>query len=392
MVDFKILKSGRSFGSSFQHFCWFKSNWKRKEFYEKYACQFESGSDWFIRTVIILFKSSNVWSLMVGRNGTPYSGGVRFTSSIISAWKQNVMIYQFICYKTTFYANSYLLVWCNCFLYRMDLAAWQFHSQLFQTNKYHLFVCLQLAHFSCAKAPVMSITYLHIKHSNVFIKISIGFDFIWNVAKWTYFSNTHNYLSTRSLHRSPIFVDYAIQNQRFSIQIENRPRNSMTLDYHVNVYRWYVENASPIQWRINEIIEFSRPNGMEYGILMEIFHSPGQCHASEIFWTSNPIWFDHFPKYLVEIPLDSIRLEYSSSVPQRMHHRTSLNARDEYLSSKWKRSDSIKLIAFEMPIKTEIFLIQDTLRRHTFFNSNICSRFKWMFFSLIRFMATLLPL
>lgn len=62
-IVFKILKSGRSFGSSFQHF------------------------------IMILFKSSNVWSFIVGRNGTPNCGVVRFTRSIISEKKKGRILF-----------------------------------------------------------------------------------------------------------------------------------------------------------------------------------------------------------------------------------------------------------------------------------------------------------
>lgn len=125
-VLFKILKSGLSNGSSLQHF------------------------------VIMLFRSSNVKSLLTGRHGLPYWTGPLFTSSIISVigWCMHCF---FLCssiqsqeMKRIIIIDNfvYLLVIFHCRRRRMVPDASISHLQWYQMNKRHPFGYLSLADLS----------------------------------------------------------------------------------------------------------------------------------------------------------------------------------------------------------------------------------------------------
>lgn len=192
----------------------------------------------------------------------------------------------------------------------------------------------------------------------------------------THFANERSYLSIQNPRHYSTCVSCAIQNRQFSKRIENPQRNSKTWDYHVIECLLNANNAFPLEKKKQNKLDWM---GFWWRIFIP-FYLRARCHASTKFWTSNPIWFDHFPEYLAMNPLDSIPLKYSNSVDRHKHHKTSPNARDEYLSS-WKES-----------INQKVLILFEFSKFITFFNSNICDRFKWIFFSLIRLMATLHPL
>lgn len=63
--------------------------------------------------------------------------------------------------------------------------------------------------------------------------------------KSTYFASVHNCPNTLNLHHYWLFADYAIQNQQFSIQIENQQHNLMILGCRVSEYLLNANSAFP---------------------------------------------------------------------------------------------------------------------------------------------------